>query len=100
MRLLADYADLAWQRAWNGDYGGAMTLNGLVYCTALKEDVEPVLAALDEGAIGATLSGTGSAYVALATDTGVQRAIAIRWGEFEGNVITPEIINNGVVEYP
>jgi len=100
MRLLADFADLAWQRAWNGDYGGAMTLNGLVYCAALRTDSAPVLAALEEGATGATISGTGPAYVALAAQSKVQKAIARRWGDFEGSVITPEVINNGAVEFP
>jgi len=100
MRLLADFADIAWRRAWEGDYGGAMTLNGLVYCAALQADAAPVLAALEEGAIGATISGTGPAYVALAEGRDVQRAVARRWREFEGSVITPGLVNKGVVEFP
>jgi shikimate kinase len=64
-RLIAPLADLVYDLALEGDYGRAMTLNGLAYCAALGLPAEPIILALQAGARGASLSGTGPSYAAI-----------------------------------
>lgn len=64
-RLIAPIADLVYDLALEGDYGRAMTLNGLAYCAALGLSAEPIILALQAGARGASLSGTGPSYAAI-----------------------------------
>jgi len=85
-RLIAPVADVVYDLAMNGDYARAMTINGLAYCAALGLPVEPVLVALEAGAHGASLSGTGPAYAAIIDEClmdGLERA----WGNLGGRVI-------------
>ena len=67
-RLISPLADVAFDLAMSGDYGRAMTLNGFAYCAALGLSPEPMLLALESGAWGTSLSGTGPAYAALVGD--------------------------------
>jgi shikimate kinase len=61
---IAPIADLAAGLAHDGDYGRAMTVNGLAFTAALEYPAEPIVDALP-GALGASLSGTGPSYVAV-----------------------------------
>jgi shikimate kinase len=82
-RLLAPVADTIFDLALAGDYPRAMTLNGLVYCSALRLSSDPIFAALGGGAKGASLSGTGPAYAALVEDEniGESRRPGSHWAE-------------------
>lgn len=91
-RLMAPLADVAAELAMNGDYGRAMTLNGLMYCAALGFSPEPIMAALKAGAWGASLSGTGPAYAALVPDDKVEYASSA-WESLGGRVIRT-VVNN------
>ncbi|MDD1761956.1 MAG: shikimate kinase, partial [Methanothrix sp.] len=85
-RLIAPVADVVYDLAMNGDYARAMTINGLAYCAALGLPVEPMLTALEAGALGASLSGTGPAYAAIIDESlmdGLKRA----WRPLGGKVI-------------
>jgi shikimate kinase len=64
-QAIASLADVAFDLAMCGDYGRAMTLNGFAYCAALGLPIEPLLVALEAGAEGVSLSGTGPSYAAL-----------------------------------
>ncbi len=91
-RLVAPLADVAFDLALKGDYGRAMTLNGLMYCAALGFSAEPIMAALKAGAWGASLSGTGPAYAALAPDDKVE-AVSFAWEGLGGRVIRAAVNN-------
>jgi shikimate kinase len=91
-RLVAPLADVAFDLALKGDYGRAMTLNGLMYCAALGFSAEPIMAALKAGAWGASLSGTGPAYAALAPDDKVDE-ISFAWEGLGGRVIRAAVNN-------
>lgn len=93
-RLIAPIADLVFDLAMTGDYARAMTLNGLVYCTALKLSADPIFAALAAGAWGASLSGTGPAYAALAGDGDIDD-VESAWLDLGGRVIRTEVNNRG-----
>ena len=93
-RLIAPLVEDANRSAEAGDYWHAMTLNGLLYCAALDFSPEPILDALEAGAVSATLSGTGPSYVAI-TEGDATDAVAKVWGRMDGRVIRTEINNDG-----
>jgi len=92
-RLIAPLAEVAFDLAMKGDYGRAMTLNGFAYCGALGYSTEPILRALEAGARGASLSGTGPSYAALAGDD--PGAVVAAWSDLGGRVIRTKANNKG-----
>jgi len=91
---IAPIADLVADLARDGDYGRAMTVNGLAYCAALAFPTDPIVDALPD-ATGASLSGTGPSYVAVFETDGhdakvtdgenARDAVAARWRERDGD---------------
>ena len=92
-RLIAPLAEIAYDLAMKGDYGRAMTLNGFIYCSALGLSAEPLLLALEAGAKGASLSGTGPSYAAL-VDADNMDVLESRWSDLGGRVIKTKVNNN------
>jgi shikimate kinase len=76
-----------------GDYGRAMTLNGFIYCSALGLSPEPLLLALEVGASGTSLSGTGPSYAALVGVDNIDELVS-RWSDLGGRVIKTKVNNN------
>ncbi|MCE5214414.1 MAG: shikimate kinase [Methanobacterium sp.] len=68
MKLLGPWVKLAFKELLKGNIYHALTLNGLLYCSALHFNPDIALDALDSGAVAAGLSGTGPSFVALADD--------------------------------
>ena len=91
-RVIAPMADLAFNLAMQGDYSRAMTLNGLAYCAALGLSSEPLILALEKGAKGASLSGTGPSYAAL-IDEDKMDGLEDSWKGLGGRVIRTKAIN-------
>jgi len=89
-RLIAPLAELSFELAMRGDYFRAMTLNGFAYCCALSFSAEPMLLALEAGAQGASLSGTGPSYAAL-LDEARMDALEASWSFLGGRVIRTEV---------
>ncbi|MEM2604626.1 MAG: shikimate kinase [Candidatus Korarchaeum sp.] len=76
--------DLLPKRPWE-----VMTLNGLLYSGLLGFDAEPALRAMELGALGAGLSGTGPAIAAVCKDC---KEVISYW-ESLGRVIRSKITN-------
>jgi shikimate kinase len=93
-RLIAPWVETAFDMALKGDYRRAMTLNGFLYCGALGFSPEPMLAALELGVDGVSLSGTGPAFVALATEEQSDR-LRKAWAAYPGRVIVTKTVNEG-----
>lgn len=91
-RVIAPMADLAFDLAMKGDYGRAMTINGLAYCAALSLSSEPLILALKMGAKGASLSGTGPAYAAL-IEGNMMDGLEECWRALGGRVIRTKANN-------
>ena len=91
-RLIAPLADVAFDLAMRGDYYRAMTLNGLAYCAALRLPAEPMLLALEAGAKGVSLSGTGPAYAAI-IDEEKMDGLESAWRPLGGRVIRTKANN-------
>jgi shikimate kinase len=71
-----------------------MTLNGILYCASLAFDPNIALDALDAGATAAGLSGTGPAFVAMASNENVDRVLEA-WSSLPGNIFCTEVDNEG-----
>lgn len=65
IRRFGGLTDLFFEMSLKGDYWKAMVLNGMVYSSILKYDPFPALRAVELGALGAGLSGTGPAVAAV-----------------------------------
>ena len=91
-RLIAPLAEIAYDLAMKGDYGRAMTLNGFIYCSALGLSAEPLLLALEAGAKGASLSGTGPSYAALVDADNID-ILESGWSNLGGRVIKTKVNN-------
>lgn len=93
-RLIAPWVETAFDMALAGDYRKAMTLNGFLYCSALGFATEPMLAALELGVRGVSLSGTGPSYVALVSGEQAGR-LRDAWSAYPGRVFVTEVVNEG-----
>jgi shikimate kinase len=65
---VASLIKIAYKEALKGNYWAALTLNGLVYSSALGYNSSIAIDALMAGALAAGLSGTGPAVVAIVPD--------------------------------
>jgi shikimate kinase len=83
MKALAPDVSLAWELARKGKIFEAMNLNSRLYCKALDYDQKIAEEALKAGALGATLSGTGPAFVAIAKEAENIKEV---WEKYEGTV--------------
>lgn len=90
--VIAPLADIAFELAMRGDYGRAMTLNGFAYCVALGLPTRPLVQALQAGAEGVSLSGTGPAYAAI-IDEDKMDELEAAWGVLGGRVIRTKANN-------
>ena len=97
MKLLSPYIELAFHEALKGNIYKALTLNGLLYCAALGYNPDIALDALNAGAIGAGLSGTGPSFVAI-TDDKFFEAVLSALDSYEGKVMHVEADNEGTIE--
>lgn len=91
----AHLTDLFFEMALKGDYWRAMILNGMTYSSILKYDPFPALLAVEHGALGAGLSGTGPAVAAVfePSKKSEMEALRERWASEGGEVIETETNN-------
>lgn len=94
MKLLAPWVKLAFREVLDGDIYHALTLNGLLYCSALHFNPDIALDALEAGAIAAGLSGTGPSFVAISNDKNLSKIEDV-WNSYPGRVIPTEVDNQG-----
>lgn len=93
-RLIGKWVEMAYREAVAGSYEKAMTLNGFLYCAALGFSTEPMMAALELGIEGVSLSGTGPAYTALGSPELLDKLEPV-WGRLGAKVIRTKVNNNG-----
>ncbi len=93
-RLIAPWINIAYDLALDEEFEKAMTLNGFLYCSTLGFDPEPMLCALEAGATGVSLSGTGPAFTAIVCIDDVDDVIKA-WKRLKGKTIRTEINNTG-----
>ena len=91
---LAKFVNIAHRYALEGNIFGAMTLNGLLYSSALGHDVTVAFDAMKAGALAAGLTGTGPAVVAMAKPNNVED-IRKAWRGRLGRVILTKPTTHG-----
>jgi len=94
MKLLAPWVKLAFKEVLKGNIHHALTLNGLLYCSALRFDPNIALDALEAGALAAGLSGTGPSFVSI-TNKGNSSKVEEAWESYPGRVIKTKVDNQG-----
>ena len=93
-RLIAPWVEMAYREALDGNFEKAMTLNGFLYCSALGFSTKPMMAALELGIEGVSLSGTGPAYTALGSPELLDKLEPV-WQDMGGKVIRTKVNNTG-----
>jgi len=94
MKLIAPQVKIAFNETLNGNIYDAMTLNGILYCASLAFNPKIALDALNAGAFAAGLSGTGPAFVAIASNENVDKVMEV-WSSLPGQVFCTEVDNEG-----
>jgi shikimate kinase len=82
----------AFRLAEAGRYWKAMKLNGVLASAALSSRYTPVMAALENGALSASISGNGPSIAALAYESEVE-AIRLALSKYEGQTIVSKVNN-------
>ena len=82
----------AFKFATAGEYWKAMNLNGMLLSTSLSAEYEPVLKAIQGGALAASISGNGPAIAAVSNEENIED-IKAAFVKFNGSVIVSKINN-------
>ena len=95
IRRFGSLTNLFFEMSLKGDYWRAMVLNGMAYSSILKYDPFPALRAVELGALGAGLSGTGPAVAAVFDPSKLAEIDALTkdWAADGSNVIETETNN-------
>jgi len=90
MKEVASLVKIAYREALKGNYWLALTLNGLIYSSALGYDPSIALDALMAGALAAGLSGTGPAVTAIVSEEKKDR-VRDALKAYEGEVLEARV---------
>ena len=82
----------AWNLAKKSDYWNAMNLNGIATSTILSSEPEIILKLIENGAIGASVSGNGPSIAAIVKNDAVPKIKKI-FSTLEGNTTVAQINN-------
>jgi shikimate kinase len=89
--LSADF-EKAWNLAKKSDYWNAMNLNGIATSTILSSEPEIILKLIENGAIGASVSGNGPSIAAIVENNSVPK-IKKLFSTLEGKTTIAQINN-------
>ena len=89
---MSDMFGEAFKLATAGEYWKAMNLNGMLLSTSLSAEYEPVLKAIQGGALAASISGNGPAIAAVSNEENMED-IKAAFAKFNGSVIVSKINN-------
>jgi len=92
LSIMSDFFINAFNLAEAGEYWKAMKLNGVLASAALSVNYEPVRAALERHALGASVSGNGPSMAAVAYENRIDD-IKSAFGDFNGNILVSNINN-------
>jgi shikimate kinase len=86
MKTMASLVKTAYKQALNGNYWSALTLNGLIYSSALGHNPSIAVDALVAGALAAGLSGTGPAVTAIVSEDKIDD-VKDAWQRYGGDIL-------------
>lgn len=95
MRSYGKVMHSAFNLALAGDVWSALTINGMIISILMGYDCYPSIKAIQEGALGSGLSGTGPAVSAIFSDgnEGSASRLALKWQQSGGLVLRTRINN-------
>ena len=92
LSILSDLFTDAFRLAEAGEYWKAMKLNGVLTSSALSSRYQPIMAAIENGAVAASVSGNGPSIAAVAYEDELQD-ITSALSKFEGKILVSKINN-------
>ena len=92
LRNIKEVFEKAWNFAKDGDYWNAMVLNGLATSTILNSDPKIISNLIENGALGASVSGNGPAIAAIVKKDKTSNIKKV-FSELEGKTFVSEINN-------
>ncbi len=90
MKGVASLVKIAYKEAVKGNHWVALTLNGLIYSSALGYNPSIAVDALMAGALAAGLSGTGPAVTAIVPDEKID-LVKDAWQRYEGDILEARV---------
>ncbi|MFA5363822.1 MAG: shikimate kinase [Candidatus Bathyarchaeia archaeon] len=90
LKSVAPLVENAYNAALNGNYWAALTMNGMIYSSAMGYDPCPAVDALVAGAIASGLSGTGPAVAAVVSKEKVEQ-VKDTWQKLDGEIIDAHV---------
>ena len=90
MKSVASLVRIAYKEALKGNYWAALTLNGLIYSSALESAPSIAIDALIAGALAAGLSGTGPAVTAIVPEEKID-LVKDAWQGYEGEILETQV---------
>jgi len=90
MKSVAPLVRIAYKEAVKGNYWAALTLNGLIYSSALGYNPSIAVDALMAGALAAGLSGTGPAVTAVVSEE-KNDDVKDAWQAYEGDILQAQV---------
>jgi shikimate kinase len=90
MKGVASLVKIAYKEALKRNYWAALTLNGLIYSSALGYNPSIAVDALMAGALAAGLSGTGPAVTAIVPDEKID-LVKDAWQTYEGEILEARV---------
>ena len=92
LKILSDVFEQAWNFAKKSDYWNAMTLNGFATSSILNSNTEIISKLIENGALGASISGNGPSIAAVAKNETVPKIKKV-FSSYEGNVMVAKVNN-------
>ena len=92
LRMLSDLFSDAFKIAESGDYWKAMKMNGILTSAAFNASYEPLLSAIENGALSASISGNGPSVAAVCYKDNVE-SVKAAFSKFKGNILVSAVNN-------
>jgi shikimate kinase len=92
LRNLSDIFIDAFRFAESGQYWKAMKLNGVLASAALSSSYAPALAAMEHGALSASISGNGPSIAAVGNEDAIEPIVGAL-SKYDGEIIVSKVNN-------
>jgi shikimate kinase len=92
LRNLSDIFIDAFRFAESGQYWKAMKLNGVLASAALSSSYAPAMAAMEHGALSASISGNGPSIAAVANEDAIEPIVGAL-SKYDGEIIVSKVNN-------
>jgi shikimate kinase len=92
LRNLSDIFIDAFRFAESGQYWKAMKLNGVLASAALSSSYAPAMAAMEHGALSASISGNGPSIAAVGNEDAIEPIVGVL-SKYDGEIIVSKVNN-------